>query len=139
MWLILGTLLAAAELFTATTFILLMFAAGAFAAAATAALGAPAVAQGAVFALVSVLALFAVRPVIRRHLTDTASDRRVGLEALQGASGLVLERVDVDKGLIKLDGETWLARAYDATEAFEPGERVRIIEFKGATALVWRD
>lgn len=139
MWLILGMGLAAAELFTATTFILLMFAAGAFAAAGTAALGAPGVLQGVVFALVSVLALFAVRPAIRRHLSETASVRRVGMEALEGASGLVLERVDENKGVIKLDGETWLARAYDATQVFEPGERVRIIEFKGATALVWRD
>jgi membrane protein implicated in regulation of membrane protease activity len=33
----------------------------------------------------------------------------------------------------------WSARADDATQVFEPGERVRVIEVKGATALVWRE
>jgi membrane protein implicated in regulation of membrane protease activity len=33
----------------------------------------------------------------------------------------------------------WSARAYDATQVFEPGDRVRVIEVKGVTAMVWRD
>jgi membrane protein implicated in regulation of membrane protease activity len=63
----------------------------------------------------------------------------MGLEAIEGAEGLVLERVDVDRGLVKIGGEMWSARSYDATQVFEPGTRVRVIEVKGATALVWRE
>ncbi len=63
----------------------------------------------------------------------------MGLAAIEGSSGLVLERIDVDHGMIKIEGELWTARPYDATETFEPGERVRVIEIKGATALVWRE
>ena len=31
------------------------------------------------------------------------------------------------------------ARAYDATQVFAPGERVQVVQVRGATALVWRD
>ena len=61
------------------------------------------------------------------------------MAAIEGSTGLVLERVDSDHGMIKIEGELWTARAYDATEVFQPGERVRVIEVKGATAMVWRE
>lgn len=138
-WLAIGIALGAAEAFT-TTLVLVMFAAGAFAAAVGAALGLPVWAQLIVFGAVSAAALGGLRPLIqrrrsgRRHPSDG-----IGLASIESASGLVLERVDQDHGLIKIDGELWLARPYDATQIFEPGERVHVIEIKGATALVWRD
>jgi membrane protein implicated in regulation of membrane protease activity len=139
-WIVLGVLLAVAEIFTATLF-LLMFAVGAFAAAAAAALGAPVPVQALVFAGVSALTVLAIRPAIRRHtqLGLTTDDTPFGNEALQGSSALVLERVDADGGVVKIDGELWRARSFDATQVLVPGERVRVIEVKGATAMVWRD
>jgi membrane protein implicated in regulation of membrane protease activity len=139
-WIVLGVLLAVAEIFTATLF-LLMFAVGAFAAAAAAALGAPVPAQALVFAGVSALTVFAIRPAIKRHTLSglTTGDTPFGNEALQGSSALVLERVDADGGVVKIDGELWRARSFDATQVLAPGERVRVIEVKGATAMVWRD
>jgi membrane protein implicated in regulation of membrane protease activity len=41
--------------------------------------------------------------------------------------------------MVKIDGEFWQARALDAAQVIEPGERVRVIEIKGVTAMVWRD
>jgi membrane protein implicated in regulation of membrane protease activity len=139
-WIVLGVLLAVAELFT-VSLVLIMFAAGAFAAAIAAALGAGVPAQTIVFAAVSALALLAVRPVIRRHRQSAAEtgDAPFGIEAIEGSSGLVLERVDSDHGLVKIDGEMWSARAYDAAQVIEAGQRVRVIEVRGATAMVWRD
>jgi membrane protein implicated in regulation of membrane protease activity len=130
--------LAIAEMFT-STFVLIMFSVGAFAAAAAAALGLPIWVQAAAFAAVSAAALAGVRPLIQRHLHRNSDAAPLGLAAIEGAAGLVLERVDVDHGLIKIEGEMWSARPYDATEVIEPGERVRVIEIKGATALVWRE
>jgi membrane protein implicated in regulation of membrane protease activity len=138
LWLVVGVLLAIAEIFT-TTFVLIMFAAGALAAAAAAALGLPLWAQGAVFAAVSAAALAGLRPTIARHTNTSSDSTPMGLAAIEGSTALVLERIDLDHGLIKVEGELWSARPYDATEVFEPGERVRIIEIKGATALVWRE
>jgi membrane protein implicated in regulation of membrane protease activity len=138
LWLVVGVALAVAEVFT-TTFVLIMFAAGAFAAAAAAALGSPIWLQAVVFAAVSAAALAGLRPTIQRHVHRSGDSTPVGLAAIEGSPGLVLERVDADHGLIKIEGEMWSARPYDATQVIEPGERVRVIEIKGATALVWRE
>lgn len=140
LWVVLGVVLAVAEIFTTTLF-LVMFAVGAFAAAATAALGAPVWAQALVFAGVSALSVVVVRPIIQRQLGDQAGEAAspFGADALPGAGALVLERVDAHGGVVKIDGEIWRARAYDATQVLAPGERVRVIEVRGVTALVWRD
>lgn len=138
LWLVIGVALAVAEVFT-TTFVLIMFAAGAFAAAAGAALGLPIWLQAVVFAAVSGAAMYGVRPLVQRRFHRDADSTPMGLAAIEGSAGLVLERVDEDHGLVKIEGEMWSARPYDATQTFEPGERVRVIEIKGATALVWKE
>jgi membrane protein implicated in regulation of membrane protease activity len=130
--------LAIAEVFT-TTFVLIMLSAGAFAAAAAAALGLPLWLQILAFGAVSAASLWMVRPAIQRYMHRGSDATPVGLAAIEGSHGLVLERVDLDHGMIKIEGEMWTARPYDATQVFEPGERVRVIEIKGATALVWKE
>jgi membrane protein implicated in regulation of membrane protease activity len=137
LWIVAGVALAIAEMFTAS-FVLIMFAAGAFAAALSAALGAPVAAQGLVFAVVSVLALIAVRPALRGRL-GPADDALTPVGEIAGSEAVVLERVDADHGVIKIDGELWRARALDHEQVMEPGERVRVVEIKGVTAMVWRD
>ncbi|WP_091663015.1 NfeD family protein [Micromonospora auratinigra] len=139
-WVVLGVLLAVAEIFTTTLF-LIMFAAGAFAAAGAAALGAPVALQAVVFAVVSALSVAVVRPVIRRHARPAleSGEQPFGVDAIEGATALVLEPVDAERGLVKIDGELWSARSYDATQRYAEGERVQVIKVRGATALVWQD
>lgn len=140
LWVVLGVVLAVAEIFTTTLF-LIMFAAGAFAAAAAAALGAPTALQALIFTVVSALSVAVVRPVIRRHALSAleSGEQPFGVEALEGATALVLESVDAEHGLVKIDGELWSARSYDATQSYAAGERVQVIKVRGATALVWQD
>jgi membrane protein implicated in regulation of membrane protease activity len=138
LWLVVAVGLAIAEVFTGT-FVLIMLAAGALAAAATGALNGELWAQGLVFAIVSALALVVVRPAVKRHLEASGPDAQIGLAAIEGSTCVVLEHVDADHGLVKIEGETWRARSFDGTQEYEPGERVRVIEVKGATAMVWRD
>ena len=139
-WLLAAVALAIAEMFTGT-FVLLAFAAGALAAAGADALGANLPVDAAVFTAVSVLALLGLRPILRRHRQRgfAPDGRRIGVEAIEGATGVVLERIDAAGGQVKIDGEVWSARAYDSTQVISAGERVRVIEIDGATALVWRD
>lgn len=136
----LGIALAIAEAFTAT-FLIIFFAAGALAAAGVAALGAPLLVQVITFALVSGVSVGALRPIIMRHAKPASEtgETPFGVEAIEGSHGLVLEEVDADRGMIKLDGELWQARSFDGNEKYLPGERVRVIKVKGATAIVWRD
>lgn len=91
--------------------------------------------QLAVFAAASVAVLVVLRPLARAHLR-TPAHLRTGTAALVGASAVVLDRVDDSSGTVRLNGEVWSARPYDGSRVFEPGERVSVLEIKGATALV---
>jgi membrane protein implicated in regulation of membrane protease activity len=139
-WIALGAVLAVAEIFTTTLF-LIMVALGAFAAAGAAGLGASEPVQALVFAVVSALSVLVVRPVIRRHALPAAATGGTpfGVEAIEGAEAVVLEKVDADHGMVKIDGEMWSARSFDTTETYQPGDHVRVVKVRGATALVWRE
>jgi membrane protein implicated in regulation of membrane protease activity len=137
-WIVLAVVLGAAEVVTGT-FVLVMLALGALVATLPALLGAPVWAQLITFAVVSVLALVGVRPSIQRQLHKNAESVPMGLDAIEGSAGLVVEPIDLDHGLVKIEGELWSARPYDGSQTFETGEHVRVIEVRGATALVWRE
>jgi membrane protein implicated in regulation of membrane protease activity len=140
LWIVLAIALAIGEAFTAT-FLIIFFAAGALAAAGAAALGAPLLLQAIVFAVVSGLSVAAVRPIIMKHQRSAleSGETPFGIEAIEGSHATVLEEVDADHGLVKIDGELWTARSFDGTEKYQPGERVRVVKVRGATAIVWRD
>jgi membrane protein implicated in regulation of membrane protease activity len=140
LWIVLGVALAIAEAFTATLFII-FFAVGALAAAGVAALGGPLLLQVIVFAVVSALSVGALRPIVVRHARaePEPGTAPIGLDALEGGHGTVLDEVGADTGTIKIDGEMWQARSFDGNEIYLPGERVRVIKVVGATAIVWRD
>jgi membrane protein implicated in regulation of membrane protease activity len=133
-WLIVAAALVGVEVFS-LTFLFGLLAVAALLAALMAALGLGAVIQLIVFAGVAVASLAALRPIAIAHVR-TAIPARTGTAALVGQSALVLERVDANAGQVKLVGEVWSARAYDGNQAFEPGERVSVLEIQGATALV---
>jgi membrane protein implicated in regulation of membrane protease activity len=138
-WLIIGIALVVAEVFT-VDLVLLMLAVGAFAGAGTALVTDSIVAQVLVFAVVSVLALAGVRPFVKKRMLHSADDGTpLSVAAVEGFEAVVLERVDTDHGLVKIQGDTWTARVFDATQVLEPGERVKVVDVKGATALVWKD
>ena len=114
------------------------FAIGALLAAAADAIGLGLAGSLAVFIVSSVALLVFVRPIARRHLY-AAPQLRTGTAALVGKPAQVLERIDNMQGVgcAKIDGEVWTARAFDDDRVIEPGERVQVMEIRGATALVW--
>jgi membrane protein implicated in regulation of membrane protease activity len=135
-WLIAAVIFAVGEIAT-LGFFLAPFAGGAAVAAVISAAGAGELASWAAFILVSIALLAALRPLARSHRRMPAQ-LRTGTAALIGRSAMVTERIanNEDTGCVKLEGESWTARAYDADEVIEPGKRVQVIEIRGATALV---
>jgi membrane protein implicated in regulation of membrane protease activity len=135
-WLIAAVIFAIGEMAT-TSFFLAPFAGGAAVATLLAAAGAGATIEWAVFLVVSILLLAALRPIAREH-QRTRSKIKTGTAALVGQTATVVERIANAEGLgcVRLDGEIWTARAYDDDETFEPGARVQVLEIRGATALV---
>jgi len=136
LWLIAAVVFGAGEVLT-TGFYLAPFAGGALIAMVAALLGASVLPAGIVFLVASVALLAALRPVARRH-ARTPARLRTGTAALVGRTATVVERVTDGAGSVKLEGEVWTARPYDEDEVIEPGERVHVIEIRGATALVTR-
>ena len=135
-WLIAAVVFAVGEIAT-LGFFLAPFAGGALLAALVSAAGAGTGISWAVFLLVSIVLLAALRPIARSHRRQPAQ-LRTGTAALVGRSAMVTERISNDEGTgcVKLEGETWTARAYEEDVVIEPGRRVHVIEIRGATALV---
>ena len=140
LWIVLALALAIGEAFTATILIV-FFAAGALAAAGAAALGFGLLVQVVVFAIVSGVSVAALRPIILRHARTAleTGEQPFGVEAIEGSRGTVVDAVDSDQGMIKIDGELWQARSFDGNETFAPGEHVRVVKLRGTTLLVWHD
>jgi membrane protein implicated in regulation of membrane protease activity len=136
-WLIGGLLLIAAEVATGGLW-LLMIGLGALAGSGAAALGASPLAGTAVFAIVSLGLVTVARPVVRRRL-HTGEHLRTNVDALIGGRAITLSTVDAEGGRVKIGGEVWSARTYDATQVIEPGSPVMVMEISGATAVVWTD
>ncbi|MFI7142693.1 NfeD family protein [Streptomyces massasporeus] len=113
-----------------------MLAVGAIAAAVvTGVFGGGAVAQVAVFAVISTAGIAVVRPIANRHRAQRPRFAS-GVDALKGRQAVVLERVDASGGRIKLAGEVWSARALDTGHAYEVGQEVDVVDIEGATAIV---
>ena len=133
-WLIISIVFAVGEVLT-LGFFLAPFAVGALIAALVAAAGGGIVVAGLCFLAVSTLAFAALRPIARRHMTLPAQ-LRTGTAALVGKTGTVVEPISADAGSVRIDGDVWTARPYDDDETFEAGQRVQVLQIRGATALV---
>jgi membrane protein implicated in regulation of membrane protease activity len=136
-WVVVACILGIGEMHTGA-FYMLPFAIGAALAAVVSLLGVGALLAVLVFVLASALVFGALRPVARRHRRLPPAIR-TGAAALVGRRATVLERIANNEGVgcVKIEGgEVWTARSYDEDEVIDVGERVEVVEIKGATALV---
>jgi len=136
-WLIAACVLGVGEMHQGG-FYLAPFAASAALAAVVGLLGVGALLSAVVFIAASAIVFATLRPVARRHRRLPPAIR-TGAAALVGRPAIVLERIANDEGVgcVKIDGgEVWTARSYDEHEVIPAGERVEVVEIRGATALV---
>lgn len=136
LWAIAAVLLAVGEILTPGLFFLGPVAVAAVIACVLALLGLGAVAQIVGFVVASIASVAVLRPIARSHL-HVPPLLRTGTAALVGSKALVLERVDVNGGRVRIGGEEWSARAYMEDQVLEPGARVEVAQIEGATALVY--
>jgi membrane protein implicated in regulation of membrane protease activity len=137
LWLVAAAVLGIGEMHQGGLY-LLPFALGAALAAAVSLLGVGSLLAAIVFILASVIVVGALRPVARRHRRLPPAIR-TGAAALVGRRATVLERIANDEGVgcVRIEGgEVWTARSYDEDEVIDVGERVEVVEIRGATALV---
>lgn len=136
-WLVAAILLVAAEA-ASGDFFLLMLGGGALGAAGASMIGTPVWADGVVFAVVSILLIFLVRPALLRRFARTPI-HATNVSALPGKHALVLEEVNEHAGQVKLAGEVWTARPADPEQVYAPGTNVTVVEISGATAIVGKE
>src|ERR671923_1358984 len=125
-WIIAAGVLAVGEIAT-VSFFLGPVAVAAVLAAVVALVGGGLALQWVVFIAASVASLMVLRPFARRHLR-TPSQLRSGTAALVGSQALVLERVDVNGGQVKIGGGGWGARALREGDVGEPGVCGPVVE-----------
>ena len=136
-WAIVATGLAVGELLTPGLFFLGPVAIAAIIATVLALIGFGSAVQLLAFVVASIASVAVLRPLARSHLRVPPM-LRTGTAALVGAKALVVERVDVNGGLVRIGGEEWSARAFMEDQVLEPGARVEVVKIEGATALVYQ-
>ena len=138
-WIVVAVVLGVAELFTGTL-VLAMVAGGAGLAAVAAAFGLPLWAQVLALGGGSIAALLGLRPFLKQVLeSDSASPAaRIGTQAIEGSEAVVLKKIDTDGGMVEIAGDNWTAYPLEPEQVLEPGDRVTVVEIKGATVIVWK-
>jgi membrane protein implicated in regulation of membrane protease activity len=133
-WLITAAALAAAEFFTLTLFFGLLAGAALFA-AVVAGFGIGMLGQLVALGAAAAAGLLIVRPVALRLAEQPLV--REGSDALIGKRAEVVQEVTATRGLIKLSGEEWSARALDESLVIPVGALVDVMEIDGAKAVVY--
>ncbi len=135
LWLIAAGLFVGGEMLT-LDLVLLMFAGGALGGTVVALAGGAVAFQLIAFIVVSLALLAVVRPIAKRHLESSTPLQLDGVDGLVGRTAVVTRAVDVSGGRIRIGADEWSARSQQSGEAFALGERVRILQIEGATAVV---
>lgn len=134
-WLLAAAALGAAEFFT-LTLVFGLLAGGALVAAVVSGVGIGILGQLVALAATSAAGLLLVRPVALRHMAQPPLTHE-GSDALLGKRAEVMQEVTATRGLIKLSGEEWSARALDESHVIPVGALVDVMEIEGATAVVY--
>lgn len=140
LWLVLGVGLIVAEIFT-FGFVLFWFGIGAIAAAIVALAGGGIVWQMMTFIVVSALLTAASRTIFSKYFSlDDKSMMLTGIDSLPGKIGTVTQNSGgaLNEGAVKVYGSVWTAFPIDGEEPLTEGEKVEVVEVRGASIYVKR-
>ncbi|AWX06593.1 NfeD family protein [Prevotella intermedia] len=136
-WLLVSLLCLVLEL-TNGDFFIMCFAIGGVAAAIVSAFSDSFTLQVIVFAVVSALSIFFVRPFALKYLHKNKDNRVSNADAIIGRIGKVTEPIAANGyGRVKVDGDSWKAVAANNL-AIEEGTTVRIVALNSIIVTVER-
>ncbi|AOT61546.1 MULTISPECIES: NfeD family protein [Streptomyces] len=134
-WLLAAAALGAAEFFT-LTLVFGLLAGAALVAAVVAGVGVGLLGQLIAFGAAAAAGLLLIRPVALRQMARVPLVRD-GSDALVGKRAEVTQEVTASRGLVRISGEEWSARALDESLVIPVGAVVDVMEIEGATAVVY--
>ncbi len=136
-WLLVSLLCLVLEL-TNGDFFIICFAIGGVAAAIVSAFSDSFTLQVIVFAVVSALSIFFVRPFALKYLHKNKDNRVSNADAIIGRTGKVTEPIAANgHGRVKVDGDSWKAVVANNL-AIEEGTTVRIVALNSIIVTVER-
>lgn len=136
-WLLVSLLCLVLEL-TNGDFFIMCFAIGGVAAAIVSAFSDSFTLQVIVFAVVSALSIFFVRPFALKYLHKNKDNRVSNADAIIGRTGKVTEPIAANgHGRVKVDGDSWKAVTANNL-AIEEGTTVRIVALNSIIVIVER-
>ena len=134
-WLLVSLLCLVLEL-TNGDFFIICFAIGGTAATILSAFCDSFTAQVILFAVVSALSIFFIRPFALKYLHKNKEQRVSNADAIIGRIGRITERIEPNEyGRVKIDGDYWKAQANNNT-AIEEGTQVRIVKLDSIIVTV---
>ncbi|WP_370417631.1 NfeD family protein [Streptomyces sp. QH1-20] len=134
-WVLTAAALGVAEFLTLTV-VFGLLAGAALVAAVVAGVGIGLLGQLVALGVAAAAGLLIVRPVALRHMAQAPLSRE-GSDALIGKRAEVMQEVTASRGLIKISGEEWSARALDENLVIPVGAVVDVMGIEGATAVVY--
>ncbi|MGP3999088.1 NfeD family protein [Streptomyces sp. 8N706] len=134
-WLLAAAALGVAEFFT-LTLVFGLLAGAALVAAVVAGAGIGLLGQLVALGVAAAAGLAILRPLALRHTAQSPLTRE-GSDALIGKRAEVMQEVTATRGLVKVSGEEWSARALDESQVIPVGALVDVMEIEGATAVVY--
>ena len=137
-WVIAALVLFIVELLT-TGFAVICLAVGALGGAAAALFGWNLEIQLLGFAIVSFIALVALRPVLKRLIFNKGEKITTNVDAIIGKRGVVCVDIeaDDDNGRVMIDGLDWRAKSLD-NEPLPKGTKVEVVERESVILTVKR-
>ena len=134
-WIIVGIGLFILEIF-APGFVLACLGIGAVLTAIVAAMDVSLELQFIVFAIVSVISFFSIRPFVLKYL-DKKEDFKSNTDSVVGRTAIVTKAFDPDqkKGRVKVDGDDWMAYSLESV-VLNVGDRVEVVEVDSNTLFV---
>lgn len=134
-WLLVSLLCLVLEL-TNGDFFIICFAIGGTAATILSAFCDSFTAQVILFAVVSALSIFFIRPFALKYLHKNKEQRVSNADAIIGRIGRITERIEPNEyGRVKIDGDYWKAQANNNT-VIKEGTQVRIVKLESIIVTV---
>ncbi len=128
LWLFVSILCLILEL-SSGDFFIMCFSIGALASTLAAAIGLGISSQIVLFAIISALCIFFVRPVALKYLHNNRDNRVSNADAIIGRIGTVSEDIVAGGfGRVAIDGDDWKAQADNHSITLLKGEKVRITD-----------
>lgn len=135
-WLVIFAVFLIVEIATAGALVSIWFCIGALAALGVAYFGGGIILQIVIFSVVSLIFLFATKPLIKRYIKPKKS--ATNADAILHEKGIVEEEINNIKGegVISVGGKTWTARNLSNEQIIPKGAEVIIEEIQGVKAMV---